>query len=184
MFIYFTRKDYSRDEKRPTHRAPARELEFEYVGGIRAKLSPLRCEKICMYFRGGSIGRRVDASRGGLGGITALGFCISAASNGDGLASRSRRRGQRRRRWWSAGARASTDGRRTRSPRWRGRSRNDGSSPSANRGGGRDGERLTSSRAWRSTADTTCCGSPRRASPLLRGRDVEAGDARRRQRGP
>ena len=51
-------------------------------------------------------------------------------------------------RWWSAGrrargrgARASTDGRRTR------RSRNDGSSPSANRGGGREGERLTSSRA-------------------------------------
>ena len=35
----------SRDEKRPTHRAPARELELEYVGGIRAKLSPLRCEK-------------------------------------------------------------------------------------------------------------------------------------------
>ena len=33
---------------------------------------------------------------------------------------------ERRRRWWSAGARASTDGRRTR------RSRNDGSSPSAN----------------------------------------------------
>jgi len=33
-----------------------------------------------------------------------------------GLGSRSRRRGQRRRRWWSAGARASTDGRRTRSP--------------------------------------------------------------------
>ena len=97
--------------------ACARErLEFEYVGGIRAKLSPLRCEKICMYFRGGSIGRRVDASRGGLGGITALGFCSSAASNGDGLASRSRRRGQRRRRWWSAGARASIDGRRARSP--------------------------------------------------------------------
>ena len=46
-----------------------------------------------------------------------------------GLESRSRRRGQRRRRWLSAGARASTDGRRIRSPSlasgWRGRSRND-----------------------------------------------------------
>ena len=102
-----------------------------------------------------------------------------------GLGSRSRRRGQRRRRWWSAGARASTDGRRTRSPRWRGRSRNDGSSPSANRGGGRDGERLTSSRVARSTADTTCCGSPRsgrrRGGAAARGRDGEAGRARCRR---
>ena len=102
-----------------------------------------------------------------------------------GLESRSRRRGQRRRRWWSAGARASTDGRRTRSPRWRGRSRNDGSSPSANRGGGRDSERLTSSRAWRSTADTTCCGSPRRrrrrGGAAALGRDGEAGRARCRR---
>ena len=44
-----------------------------------------------------------------------------------GLGSRSRRRGQRRRRWWRAGARASTDGRRIRDPSlasgWRGRSR-------------------------------------------------------------
>ena len=117
------------------------------------------------------------------------GFCISAASNGVcgldiwGLGSRSRRRGQRRRRWWSAGAKGV--GRRTRSPRWRGRSRNDGSSPSANRGGGRDGERLTSSRAWRSTADTMCCGSPRRrrrrGGAAALGRDGEAGRARCRR---
>ena len=33
--------------------------------------------------------------------------------------------------------------------------------PLRQRGGGRDGERLTSSRVARSTADTTCCGSPR-----------------------
>ena len=62
------------------------------------------------------------------------------------------------------------------------RSRNDGSSPSANRGGGRDGERLTSSRVARSTADTTCCGSPRsrrrRGGAAARGRDGEAGRAR------
>ena len=55
-------------------------------------------------------------------------------------------------------------------------------SPSANRGGGRDGERLTSSRVARSTADTTCCGSPRsrrrRGGAAARGRDGEAGRAR------
>ena len=119
---------------------------------------------------------------GGQGGRRFGILHLGSASNGEwaALESRSRRRGQRRRRWWSAGpgARASTDGRRTRSPRWRGRSRNDGSSPSANRGGGRDGERLTSSRAWRSTADTTCCGSPRscrrRIGAAALGRDGEA----------
>ena len=36
----FARGGPSREEKRPTHRAPARELEFEYVGGIRAKIEP------------------------------------------------------------------------------------------------------------------------------------------------
>ena len=66
-------------------------------------------------------------------------------------------------------------------PRWRGRSRNDGSSPSAKRGGGRDGERW----AWLSTADTTCCGSPRsrrrRGGAAALGRDGEAGRARCRR---
>ena len=93
---------------------PTASLRAAFERRLDVKPSPWK-KYVCI-LGDGSIGRRVDASRGGLGGITALGFCISAASNGDGLASRSRRRGQRRRRWWSAGARASTDGRRARSP--------------------------------------------------------------------
>ena len=57
-----------------------------------------------------------------------------------------------------------------------------GRAPPPNRGGGRDGERQTSSRAWRSTADTMCCGSPRRrrrrGGAAALGRDGEAGRAR------
>ena len=73
-----------------------------------------------------------------------------------GLGSRSRRRGQRRRRWWRAGARASTDGRRIRDPSlasgWRGRSRNDGSND-----GSSSPQRVPSREWW----DVVCGCSPR-----------------------
>ena len=143
-----------------------------------------------MYFWDANVGRRVDASRGGVRGVRQFWIlhlgCIQwrerwAAWDGrpritdtsarTATASLVERRGE------GVDRRAAHQDSR--------RSRNDGSSPSANRGGGRDGERLTSSRVARSTADTTCCGSPRsrrrRGGAAARGRDGEAGRARCRR---
>ena len=92
-----------------------------------------------------------------------------------GLESRSHRRGQRRRRWWSAGARASTDGRRIRERPLAGErlarevterpaGRTTGRAPpSAGRGRGRDGERGRGPRGCglAEYGPTYCCRRPR-----------------------